>query len=490
MKKLLSLVLCFALALAVMPAALAAQDEPAAEQEGYASAGAYSPDGVMSVALDGAANAVTLSDLTAYSHDASYAAHTLSKGIDVSTFQGDINWSRVKSDGVEFAVIRVGGRFSLTGGFYTDTRLDQNFQGAIAQGIATGAYFFSQAITEQEAREEANEAIRLLGDWAKLLKLPIYLDMEYVNDSGRLYDADLSAAEHTKIALAFCETIEAAGYKAGIYAGYCSFPIDAKAIADAGYEVWHAQWYNKTTVSPLYTMWQFASTGSVAGINGEVDLDFRYTKADTASGNTNGETPVSFSDVPEGAWYQENVQYVVRKGLFLGTGNNQFSPKAPMNREMFVVVLHRLAGKPAPTGESPFSDVTKRESWYYDAVVWAAENEIVTGIGGDKFGVEQNLSRQEMVTLLCRYAQWAGLDTTSKQNLDDFPDHADVKSWAEDAFRWAVENGVITGDLNKSTGVSSLDPAGVTTRAQVASVVERFDKLLAADKPAEDTAQT
>lgn len=482
MKKLLCLALCLVLCLAMMPAALAAQEETA-EPEGYAAAGAYAPDGVMSVALDGAASKVTLSDLTAYSHDASYAAYTLSKGIDVSSFQGDINWSRVKSDGVDFAVIRVGGRFSLTGGFYADVRLDQNFQGAIAQGIATGAYFFSQATTEQEAREEANEAIRLLGDWAKLLKLPIYIDMEYVNDAGRLYDADLTAAEHTKIALAFCKAIEQAGYKAGVYAGYCTFPIDAKAIADAGYEVWHAQWYNKTTVSPLYTMWQFASTGSVAGISGDVDLDFRYVKADT----TMADTPVSFSDVPESAWYYDNVQYVVRKGLFLGMGDNQFSPKASMDREMFVIVLHRLAGEPAPEGESPFSDVTNRESWYYDAVVWGAENEIVTGVSADTFGVGQPLTRQEMVTLLCRYAAWAGLDTASEQSLEDFPDHANVKSWAEDAFRWAVENGVVSGVLDKTTGVSTLDPKETSTRAQVAAVIERFDKLLAAEKQADET---
>lgn len=479
MKKALSLLLCLCLALTLMPMALAAETETieSEETEGFASAGWYAPeeDTMPVVSLDGAAGSVKLDALGDYQHNSAYAAHSLSKGIDVSVFQGEIDWSRVKGDGVDFAIVRVGGRFSQSGLLYSDKTMEKNLKGAIAQGIDVGAYFFSQAVTEDEARAEAAEAIRLLGDYAKLLKLPIYMDMEYVNGAGRLYDADLTEEEHTKIALAFCEAIEEAGYTAGVYAGYCTFPLDAEAIAAAGYEVWHAQWYKKATVSPVYTVWQFSEAGAVSGIADAVDLNFRYTKAENGA---DADVPVKFTDVAESAWYHDHVEFVVRRGLFLGMGNDRFCPLEAMNREMFVVVLYRLAGEPEVGGESPFSDVQNSASWYYNAVLWGAENNIVTGVGNDQFGVGSALTRQEMVTLLCRYAAYAGLDTASDGSLEDFPDGDKAKSWARDALCWAVENGIISGVLTPSTGISKLDPAGTSTRAQVAAVIERFAKLL------------
>ncbi len=492
MKKLLCLLLCLALLAAVMPGALAAEGEPvepvefleSAETEGFASAGLYAsePAAVAAFSLDGAAGGVKLNALDAYQHNSGYAAHSLSKGIDVSVFQGSVDWSRVKGDGVDFAIVRVGGRFSQSGLLYADKTMEKNLRGAIAQGIETGAYFFSQAVTEEEAREEAAEAIRLLGDWARLLKLPIYMDMEYVNDAGRLYDAELSKQEHTKIALAFCEAIEQAGYKAGVYAGFCTFPLDAAAIADAGYEVWHAQWYSKATISPVYTMWQFSENGSVSGISDAVDLNFRYTKSES---NTTTTAPVEFTDVAESAWYHDHVDFVVRRGLFLGMGNNRFAPLDAMNREMFVVVLYRLAGEPAVSGESPFSDVKNSASWYYNAVLWGAENNIVTGIGGGQFGVGSALTRQEMVTLLCRYAAHVGLNTEAEGDLAAFPDGAAAQFWAQDALCWAVENGIVSGVLDPASGVSTLEPAGTSTRAQVAAVIERFAGLLEAQTNSE-----
>lgn len=493
MKKGLCLLLCLCLALALMPMALAAETETltieSEDTEGFASAGWYSPEetAVAAFSLDGAAGSVKLDALGDYQHNSAYAAYSLSKGVDVSVFQGQIDWSRVKGDGVDFAIVRVGGRFSQSGLLYSDKTMEKNLKGAIAQGLDVGAYFFSQAVTEDEARAEAAEAIRLLGDYAKLLKLPIYMDMEYVNGAGRLYDTDLTEEEHTSIALAFCEAIEEAGYTAGVYAGYCTFPLDAEAIAEAGYEVWHAQWYKKATISPVYTMWQFSENGAVSGIADAVDLNFRYIKSTAANDNEAGGTeaggtetdvPVSFTDVAESAWYHDHVEFVVRRGLFLGMGNDRFCPLDAMNREMFVVVLYRLAGEPEVSGESPFSDVQNASHWYYDAVLWGAENDIVTGIGNDRFGVGYALTRQEMVTLLCRYAVYAGLDTASDGTLDAFPDGDKAKSWANDALCWAVENGIISGVLTPSTGVSTLDPAGTSTRAQVAAVIERFAKLI------------
>ena len=468
MKKLLCLLLCLTLALGLAPLTLAA------EQEGVAAAGAYTPEGgETGLSLDGAAEAVSLKDLSAYTHNSAYSSKTVLKGVDVSVYQGDIDWGAARGDGVDFAIVRAGGRFVESGKLYEDTNLTKNLQGAIGQGIATGAYFFSQATTEDEAREEAAEALRLLGDYAKLLKLPIYIDMEYFTSSegkncGRLYDAQLSAAEHTKIALAFCRAIEAAGCKAGVYVGLCTFPINAADITAAGYEVWHAQWYTQTTVSPVYTVWQFSALGSVAGIRGSVDLNFRYVDAE--------EEKISFSDVSESAWYHDSVEYVVGRGLFLGVGNGKFDPNASMNREMFVTVLYRLAGEPTVTGASAFSDVTSTSSWYYNAVLWGAQTGIVTGLGDGLFGVGRALSRQEMVTLLARYAKTVGLTLETDASLDGFPDGAKTASWAEEAMRWATGNGIISGKAEKSG--TTLSPTDTSTRAQVAAVIERFAGLL------------
>ncbi len=470
MKKLLCLLLCLTLALGLAPLTLAA------EPEGVAAAGAYTPeDGDMELSLDGSSEGVSIGDLDDYTHDSTYSSKTILKGIDVSVFQGDIDWGAVRGDGVEFAIVRAGGRYVGSGDLYADSKLTENLQGAIGQGIAAGAYFFSQAITEDEAREEAAEALRLLGDYARLLKLPIYIDMEYFSgSSGRLYDAGLTADEHTRIALAFCRAIEDAGYEAGVYVGLCTFPINAEDITAAGYEVWHAQWYTHTTVSPVYTVWQCSALGSVAGIRGSVDLNFRYV--DPEKKDDSREDTVSFSDVPEGAWYQDSVSYVVKNGLFFGMGNGKFAPNAAMNREMFVTVLYRLAGSPEVTGESPFSDVADSTKWYYNAVCWGAQTEIISGIGDGLFGVGRALSRQEMVTLFARYAETVGLTLDTDESLDGFPDGANTASWAAEAMRWAIGNGVISGVADK--GKTKLDPKSTTTRAQVATVLERFAGLL------------
>lgn len=477
MRKLLCLLLCVALAAMIAPAALAL--EGADEWEGYAAAGACEGDDVAALALDGASAADKFSDLSGFEHDSRYASHIVQKGIDVSAFQGSVDWASVKRDGVEFAVIRVGGRYAGSGDFYSDSRMEQNLQGAIGQGIATGAYFFSQAITEQEAREEAAEAIRLLGDWARLLKLPIYIDMEYFQTAGRLYEAQLTAAEHTKIALAFCEAIEDAGYKAGVYAGFCTFPINANNIASAGYEIWHAQWNSRATVAPVYTMWQFSSTGSVSGILGSVDLNFRYIAASQSGAGSAGTTNASFSDVSASSWYYSSVCYVVENGLFNGVGDGKFEPKETMNREMFVTVLYRLAGSPSVSGASEFSDVTRSSIWYYAPVLWATQNGIVEGMGDGSFGVGEALTRQDMVTLLARYAAYAGLNTASEQSLSAFPDAASVNSWARAAMSWAVETGIITGTTQAADDTPKLMPQSTCERAQAAAVIERFAKLLA-----------
>lgn len=195
-------------------------------------------------------------------------------GIDVSFYNEDINWSAVKAQGIDYAIIRLGGRTWRDGTLYRDDRVDEYIKGAKNAGIKIGAYFYSTAITEQEAVEEASLAISIL-DGASL-DYPLYYDVER---SGIYPDArhdQLSAAQRGKIAVAFCETVAAGGYTPGVYSNqnFLKNEIDFDAIDE--YSIWLASYtrdfafpnFNKT-----YNMWQFTDRGQVNGISGDVDMN-------------------------------------------------------------------------------------------------------------------------------------------------------------------------------------------------------------------------
>ncbi|MCL1834684.1 MAG: S-layer homology domain-containing protein [Oscillospiraceae bacterium] len=192
-----------------------------------------------------------------------------------------------------------------------------------------------------------------------------------------------------------------------------------------------------------------------------------------------------FKDVASDAWYYAAVDFVYRNGLFAGTSDDAFSPEVPMTRAMFVTVLHRLAGKPAAQGNAQgetvadatgsgehviqtFDDVPAGE-WYTDAVIWANANGIVTGYDDGLFRPGTPLSREQMATIILRYAAHSGADVQSPEGaLDDFPDMGAVSLFALDAMRWAVSEGVINGSGGR------LLPQGTATRAQVAQVMRNY----------------
>ena len=128
--------------------------------------------------------------------------------------------------------------------------------------------------------------------------------------------------------------------------------------------------------------------------------------------------------------------------------------------------LYRLEGEPAVTGEAGFDDVG--DTWYTDAVIWAAANDIVNGIGDNQFGPENTLTREQLVTMLYRYAQNKGYDVTASADLSGYPDAGQIQSWAQEAMTWSVAEGIVEGmDGN-------LNPAGHATRAQIATILMRF----------------
>lgn len=182
----------------------------------------------------------------------------------------------------------------------------------------------------------------------------------------------------------------------------------------------------------------------------------------------------AFSDVKTSAWYHEDVQYVSENGLMKGTGENLFSPDATTTRGMIVTILYRLEGEPSPTGACPFQDVASGK-YYEKAITWAAENGIVSGFSADTFGSDQNITREQMAAILYRYATYKKYDVSTAGDLSKFPDADKVSSYAVDAMKWANAAGLINGSSD-----GKLYPAGNATRAQVAAILTRFCKNIAA----------
>ena len=180
---------------------------------------------------------------------------------------------------------------------------------------------------------------------------------------------------------------------------------------------------------------------------------------------TNGVLP--FTDVREADWFYDDVVYAYENGLFSGTSDTTFSPNASMTRAMLVTVLYRLEGQPTVSGRSGFSDV-KLNSYYEDAVTWAADNGIVNGTGTTTFSPNANVTREQMAAILYRYAQYKQYGTTASAGLNGFSDAAKVSTYAKAPLSWAVAEKLVNGSEGR------LLPTGNATRAQVAAILHRF----------------
>ena len=188
-----------------------------------------------------------------------------------------------------------------------------------------------------------------------------------------------------------------------------------------------------------------------------------------------------FTDVKADAWYYEAVQYVYEKELFAGVTTTTFEPDAPMTRAMLVSVLWRLEGRPEASGVNPFSDVQDGK-WYTSGVLWAASKEIVSGFPNGTFAPDDSITREQMASLIMRYATYKGIELVQGASLDSFVDADKVQGWSKEAVAWAVAAGIISG--NKQGDVYTLAPQASATRAQVASILMRFiENVLQPDQP-------
>lgn len=178
-----------------------------------------------------------------------------------------------------------------------------------------------------------------------------------------------------------------------------------------------------------------------------------------------------FDDVKPEDWFCPYVTYVYNAGLMKGTSSTRFSPGESMSRAMLVTVLWRVEGSPVPGVKAPFLDLS--EDWYRNAVVWAYENEIVKGVTETLFSPNSPLTREQIAAIFFRYAGFKGRDVSVRGDLGGFPDLQKVSGYAVESMAYAVGSGLIAGDKGKD-GLLFLNPLGKATRAQVATILQRF----------------
>ena len=181
----------------------------------------------------------------------------------------------------------------------------------------------------------------------------------------------------------------------------------------------------------------------------------------------------AFTDLDKSSWYHDGVHWAIENGVMNGVGNDRFEPSGTTSRGMIVTMLYRMEGEPASDYAMTFRDVEDGK-WYAEAVRWAAENGIVNGYSENTFGPNDPVTREQIVTILLRYARYKGVDTEAGElkPLEGFDDTRDISDWAVKAFRWAVDAGIIQG-----TGGGKISPKLDASRAQVATMLMRYDAM-------------
>ncbi len=219
-----------------------------------------------------------------YTHSGVFQGKNIYHGIDVSKHQGEIDWPKVKAAGVDFAIVRMGFRGYANGTLATDMRFKENVQGALDAGLKVGVYFFTEAISVDEAVAEAQYVINAISPYN--ITMPVAIDWESnaaASDGGRKITAGLTKEQNTLICSVFCDVVKSAGYTPMVYANKSDFSnrLDGAALSEK-YEIWLARYNTIAEFANPYSFWQYSAgsatnTGTVDGISGNVDLNFWYT---------------------------------------------------------------------------------------------------------------------------------------------------------------------------------------------------------------------
>ena len=233
--------------------------------------------------------------------------------------------------------------------------------------------------------------------------------------------------------------------------------------------------YEVVTEGGVATAVEFSLRESFAAGLDDMDADPVVGEMTAAVGTTvvvesvtTTEKAFPFTDVGEKHWARTAINYLYQRDIVSGVTLTTYGPNVKVNRAMAVTILYRVAGTPEHSGKNPFNDV-KAGQWYTDAVIWAYENNIVSGIDKDKFGPTNNLTREQLVTFMFRYAAFDGRDVSARGDLSKVKDSSAISSWAKDAMQWAIAEGVIKGYDD-----GSVKPKGTATRAEFAQVIYTY----------------
>lgn len=391
-------------------------------------------------------------------------------GIDVSKWNEDIDWDAVKDDGITFALIRVGYRGTGNGSLAEDPYFESNIRDALRAGIAVGVYIYSQALTTEEARAEAQFVLDRIADYN--ITLPVVMDYEFYGTEGRLYNANLSKSQATNNCLAFCDTVTNAGYTPMVYANksYLENNLDDDKVSAVA-PIWLAHYTTNTGYSGEYDYWQYSADGHVNGVDGVVDCNFFFSKEGLPPDRNDSYDPDivrGFSDVHTSAWYADAVAFAVDNELMFGTSDTTFEPNTTLDRAMIAQILYNMTGKPAVEYGAIFSDVGPNQ-WYTDAIEWAYQNNVMSGYTDGTFGINDPVTREQTATAFYNYSRRYGISVDKTQSLDTFTDASSVSDFAVTAMQWAVANGVMNG-----TTSTTLEPQNSTNRAQCAAILKNY----------------
>lgn len=388
---------------------------------------------------DGNTATVKIQDVTVNATDAVKVYYSYTDDAGITTQGKGTADVTIKSGNFTGAIRIVGGEDSTTnnidisGGKFTNPGSQINdflapgFSGEIITGSSSGgSHKFDNYITVITPK---NGEVSVSDDWA------------YVGDKVTLTVTPDKGYEVDKI-----EIVDAEGNK-----------LEAKKVDDKDNEYTFKVKNSDVTVTVT-----FKEEGKTTE-----DTDKEEDK-DEETTETPETTELNFTDVKESDWFFKGVEYVVDKGIMSGVSENEFAPSGKLTRAMLVQMLYNMESRPACDAENAFIDVPVGQ-WYTDAVIWANDAKIVSGMGDGLFAPNMEITREQMVVMLYNYAKYKGYDVTASADLSKFADNASVSTWAQPAMQWAVAEGYISG-----MGDNQLAPQGTATRAEIASVIMRF----------------
>ena len=419
-------------------------------------------------------------------HDERFDGYKIHYGLDVSRYQGSINWQKVADAGAEFVFVRVGYRGYSSGSLVEDSKAQYNITEALKYGLKVGVYFYSQAITVSEGIEEADYVMSLLegyGIGPEDLELPVVFDVEYPSNSsgsytGRLYNAGLSKSVRTDITLAFLERVESMGYTGCLYGSRSALNGEIKcdmSKINGKYLVWLAAYTKskKAGYGGPYSFWQYSCKGKVPGINAEVDVDVWYEEpgADiritkTVNNGTGEGITVSWT---KGSYYSRfKLQRKAGSGSWQ-TVSDKITDHSYVDKgaeKGGTKYTYRVAGyhegewgdysETAELTRNPFADVKTSDS-YFKALMWAYNNGIVGGTSSTTFSPKDNCTRGQFALML-----WRMNGKPSTKDLSN--PFKDVRSTSGfyNGIVWCYSQGITSG-----TSAKTYSPGDNITRWQI-----------------------